>query len=69
MILADADEFILVAGGGPGGPEDHAAFGDHEEHLALLLPEEDEAVLREAGSRGVGLFDAWFAFRGWVACA
>lgn len=36
--------------------------------LAVLTPEEDEAVLREAGFRDVRMFYVGFAFRGWVAC-
>lgn len=40
-----------------------------ETHLALLSPEEDEAILRAAGFSGVGLFYAGFSFRGWVAYA
>lgn len=39
------------------------------ERLPILSPEEDEALLREAGFTGVSLFYAGFAFRGWVACA
>lgn len=35
--------------------------------LPLLSPEEDEAVLREAGFPDVELFYAGFTFRGWVA--
>ncbi|HWA62896.1 MAG TPA: methyltransferase domain-containing protein [Caulobacteraceae bacterium] len=37
--------------------------------LALLSPEEDEAVLREAGFQGVTPFYAAFTWRGWVAYA
>lgn len=36
-------------------------------HLPLLSPEEDEALLREAGFRDVGLYYAALTFRGWVA--
>jgi tRNA (cmo5U34)-methyltransferase len=39
------------------------------ERLPILSPEEDEALLQEAGFTGVSLFYAGFAFRGWVACA
>lgn len=39
------------------------------ERLPILSPEEDEALLREAGFTGVSLFYAGFAFRGWVAWA
>lgn len=35
--------------------------------LALLTPEEDEAVLREAGFGEVRMFYMGFAFRGWAA--
>ena len=37
--------------------------------LPVLAPEEDEALLREAGFTDVGLFYAGFTFRGWVAYA
>jgi tRNA (cmo5U34)-methyltransferase len=37
--------------------------------LTILAPEEDEAVLREAGFSNVSLFYAGFTFRGWVAYA
>ncbi|HEY8601658.1 MAG TPA: class I SAM-dependent methyltransferase [Thermomicrobiales bacterium] len=37
--------------------------------LTILTPEQDEAVLCEAGFSGVSLFYAGFAFRGWVAYA
>lgn len=35
--------------------------------LVVLTPEEDEAVLREAGFSDVRVFYMGFAFRGWVA--
>lgn len=37
--------------------------------LTILTPEQDEAVLREAGFSNVALFYAGFTFRGWVAYA
>ena len=37
--------------------------------LTILAPEEEEAMLREAGFGGVSLFYAGFSFRGWVAYA
>lgn len=37
--------------------------------LTILSPDEDEAMLRDAGFSGVQLFYAGFAFRGWVAYA
>ena len=35
----------------------------------ILAPDEDEAILREAGFQNVSLFYAAFSFRGWVAYA
>lgn len=40
-----------------------------ETHLPILTPEQDEAILREAGYSNVSLFYTGFAFRGWVAYA
>jgi len=40
-----------------------------EAHLALLTPEEDAAILREAGFMDVEMFYAAFTWRGWVAYA
>lgn len=37
--------------------------------LTILTPEQDEAMLREAGFSDVSLFYAGFAFRGWVGYA
>jgi tRNA (cmo5U34)-methyltransferase len=37
--------------------------------LPVLAPEQDEAILREAGFSNVSLFYAAFCFRGWVAYA
>lgn len=39
------------------------------EKLAILTPEQDEAILREAGFSNVSLFYAGFTFRGWVGYA
>jgi tRNA (cmo5U34)-methyltransferase len=37
--------------------------------LSILAPEEEEAMLREAGFTNVSLFYAGLSFRGWVAYA
>jgi tRNA (cmo5U34)-methyltransferase len=37
--------------------------------LTILTPEQDEAILREAGFDNVSLFYAGFTFRGWVGYA
>lgn len=39
------------------------------ERLPILTPEQDEAVLRDAGFKDISLFYAGFTFRGWVAYA
>jgi tRNA (cmo5U34)-methyltransferase len=47
-------------------PDQAAAI---DAHLTILSPEQDEAILREAGFSNVSLFYAGFTFRGWVAYA
>jgi tRNA (cmo5U34)-methyltransferase len=39
------------------------------EHLAILSPEQDGAILRDTGFSNVRLFYVGFTFRGWVAYA
>ncbi|HEX2884942.1 MAG TPA: hypothetical protein VHP59_00830 [Vineibacter terrae] len=36
-------------------------------HVNMLTPEQDEAILRDAGFTNVSLFFAAFTWRGWVA--
>jgi tRNA (cmo5U34)-methyltransferase len=57
---------FAVASGVPATHADNAieAIGTR---LPILSPEEDEALLREAGFGVVELFHAGFTFRGWVA--
>ena len=40
-----------------------------DEQLPILSPEQDEALMREAGFAGVEVFYVGLAFRGWVAHA
>lgn len=40
-----------------------------DKQLTILTPEQDAAILREAGFSNVSLFYAGFTFRGWVAYA
>jgi tRNA (cmo5U34)-methyltransferase len=40
-----------------------------DSRLTILSPEQDEAILREAGFSNVSLFYAGFTFRGWVGYA
>lgn len=47
----------------------HAARKAIGERLSILAPEQDEALLREAGFCGISQFYAGMAFRGWVAYA
>lgn len=46
-----------------------AARAAAEARLHVLAPEQDEAILREAGFANVALFYTGFTFRGWVGCA
>ena len=57
---------FATASGIPASNAENAitAIGDC---LPLLSPDEDEALLREAGFTEVSLFYAGFTFRGWVA--
>ena len=54
-----------------GVPLEHAARARDKiaAELAVLTPQEDEAILREAGFTDVQMFYMGFAFRGWVASA
>jgi tRNA (cmo5U34)-methyltransferase len=46
-----------------------AAAAAIDERLCILAPEQDEALLREAGFASVAVFYVGLAFRGWVAHA
>ncbi|MGD9920399.1 MAG: class I SAM-dependent methyltransferase [Pseudorhodoplanes sp.] len=59
--------FALGAGADPAQTEKMRAAV--EAHLNLYSPEQDEAILREAGFSDVSLFYAAFTWRGWVAYA
>jgi tRNA (cmo5U34)-methyltransferase len=59
--------FLVTSGIDPDQAERTSRAIDAQ--LPILSPEEDEALLREAGFSEVGLFYAAFAFRGWVATA
>ncbi len=54
---------------GLGADDSRTARAAVESHLNILTPEQDEAILHEAGFSNVGLFYAGFTFRGWVAYA
>lgn len=51
-----------------GLPVSHAAksIAAMKEHLPVLSPDEDEAVLRDAGFFDIELFYAAFTFKGWI---
>jgi tRNA (cmo5U34)-methyltransferase len=59
--------FAVARGADPALTEN--ARATIERHLNLLSPEEDEAVMREAGFSDVSMFYAAFTWRGWVAYA
>lgn len=49
--------------------DSQTALAAVESHLNILTPEQDKAILREAGFSNVSLFYAGFTFRGWVGYA
>lgn len=57
---------FAVASGVPAGNAD-SAIAAISERLPVLSPEQDEALLRDAGFAEIALFYAGFTFRGWVA--
>lgn len=57
---------FAVASGIPAAQAERAAGAIHD-RLPILSPDQDEALLREAGFVDVELFYAGFTFRGWVA--
>lgn len=57
-----------AASGMPAADAERASIGIGE-RLPALSPEQDEALLRQAGFTDVSLFYAAFTFRGWVATA
>jgi tRNA (cmo5U34)-methyltransferase len=59
--------FALGSGADPAQTEKMRAAV--EAHLSLFSPEEDEAILRDAGFSQVSQFYAAFTWRGWVAYA
>ncbi|MCS6625516.1 class I SAM-dependent methyltransferase [Roseibacterium beibuensis] len=64
----DLEEAYIVASGGTPEMARKRREGV-EEALPVLSPEEDEALLRQAGFGSVTPFYLGFTFRGWVACA
>ncbi len=59
--------FALASGADP--DEVGKARAAVEAHLNLLTPDQDEAILHDAGFSSVSLFYAAFTWRGWVAYA
>ena len=59
--------FATASGVAPEQAQSAAAAIDAR--LTILTPEQDEAILRDAGFTKVSQFYAGFAFRGWVAYA
>ncbi|MDQ2083242.1 methyltransferase domain-containing protein [Xanthobacteraceae bacterium Astr-EGSB] len=56
----------FAAASGISADKAHSAAAAIAERLPILSPEQDEAMLREAGFADVVLFYAGFTFRGWV---
>lgn len=59
----------FAASSGVAGVDAERAIEAIGARLPLLAPEQEEALLREAGFEGVELFYAGFTFKGWVAYA
>jgi tRNA (cmo5U34)-methyltransferase len=59
--------FAVLAGADP--EKAQTARAAVEAHLNMMSPEEDEAILRQAGFSDVTQFYAAFTWRGWVAYA
>lgn len=60
---------FAVASGGMGPEKAATARAAIDARLTILTPEQDEAILREAGFSNISLFYAGFTFRGWVCYA
>lgn len=67
LWLSRYGAFALAAGADPSQVEKMCATIDA--HVPLLDPEQDEALLRNAGFSDVALFYAAFTWRGWIAQA
>lgn len=59
--------FAIASGVAPDKAENGRAAVDAKLHI--LTPEQDEAILRDAGFSNISLFYTGFTFRGWVAYA
>jgi tRNA (cmo5U34)-methyltransferase len=59
--------FVVASGIEPDKAANARATIDTQ--LTILTPEQDEAILREAGFSNISLFYAGFTFRGWVGYA
>lgn len=67
LWLSRYSAFLVASGTAP--DKATAAGTAVAQQLTLLTPEQDEAILREAGFSDVTLFYTGFTFRGWVAYA
>ncbi|WP_206682790.1 hypothetical protein [Chthonobacter albigriseus] len=70
---ADPDRWLrrnaaFLAGSGIPGLRSGEMIAAMRERLPALTPEEDEAVLYEAGLEEVELFYAALTFKGWIGC-
>lgn len=67
LWLARYGAFARACGAEPAQVEKMVATVDA--HLPMLAPEQDEAILRDAGFSDVTMFYAAFTWRGWIAYA
>jgi tRNA (cmo5U34)-methyltransferase len=67
LWLSRYSAFLVASGVDPDKAANARAAIDARLHI--LAPEQDEAILRDAGFSNVSLFYAGFTFRGWVGYA
>jgi tRNA (cmo5U34)-methyltransferase len=67
LWLSRYSAFLIASGVDPDKAANARAAIDARLHI--LAPEQDEAILRDAGFSNVSLFYAGFTFRGWVGYA
>ncbi|HLZ26042.1 MAG TPA: class I SAM-dependent methyltransferase [Chloroflexota bacterium] len=67
LWLSRYADFVVSSGIDPDKAENARAAIDTQ--VTILTPEQDEAILREAGFSNVSLFYVGFTFRGWVGYA
>ena len=63
---SDKDKWLRRFAAASGETFTQSSIAAMKDHLPVLSPFEDEAILRNAGFKDVDLFYAAFTFKGWV---